>query len=429
MRAQPCSLVLWAILACNCLGTIGCSEDEPVQPTTGIIQGAVTEAGTSLPVSSVRVVVFDANTNAPLLSLTTGGDGSYSIELGPGTYLLKFARQGYEDLPPRDISPLPVTVTVGQTTPYSVQMFKSSLTNTGAISGKVLAAGSGVPGCLVVAEGTASGFSATTDASGVYLITNVQAGSYTVKAWKSGYTSTAAAVNVTAATEQKDVNVTLSAGVSGSVSGSITFLATTNIEVDVSLLNLKTRETVPGLSTTTISSNFTIANVPDGTYLARATYKNDGKVMDPDWIIKNGEPIVTVSGGATTRNFSVTGAVDLVSPTNPPSDTQPIEVVKDTLRFTWVAYPSTDDYVIEVINQNGTVIWGGFASNWTVKKITIPKTQTSIVFNADASATEQLTSGKFYRWKIYSSKNDAKEPTGWKLISNSEDQRGLIRIK
>ena len=61
-----------------------------------------------------------------------------------------------------------------------------------------------------------------------------------------------------------------------------------------------TKETIPGLNAITLNRDYTITNVPDGTYLARATYANDGKVIDPDWIIKNGEPLVTVSGGSIT---------------------------------------------------------------------------------------------------------------------------------
>jgi len=60
--------------------------------------------------------------------------------------------------------------------------------------------------------------------------------------------------------------------------------------------------------------------------------------------------------------------------------------------------------------------------------VLLPKTQTSIRFNADSTATESLVPGRTYRWKVYVSKDDAKEPLGWKLISVSEDQRGLIKI-
>ena len=80
------------------------------------------------------------------------------------------------------------------------------------------------------------------------------------------------------------------------------------------------------------------------------------------------------------------------------------------------------------MNSQGNVIWGGFANNWTVRKVLIPASETSILFNADSAATEALALGRVYRWRIYASKNDNQEPLGWKLISVSEDQRGLVRI-
>ncbi len=49
----------------------------------------------------------------------------------------------------------------------------------------------------------------------------------------------------------------------------------------------------------------------------------------------------------------------------------------------------------EVINQSGKVIWGGFGNNWTVRRVLIPKTQTSIQFNSDSTATEVLVPGEF----------------------------------
>ena len=119
--------------------------------------------------------------------------------------------------------------------------------------------------------------------------------------------------------------------------------------------------------------------------------------------------------------------MELLSPTNPPTSTQP--VITDTIPlFSWESYPSANHYVVEVTNAQATVIWGGFASNWTVRRVLIPSSETSIRFNADTTATESLVPGKVHHWKIYASKDDAQEPLGWKFISQSEEQRGLIAI-
>jgi hypothetical protein len=54
---------------------------------------------------------------------------------------------------------------------------------------------------------------------------------------------------------------------------------------------------------------------------------------------------------------------------------------------------------------------------------------TSIIYNSDGTASQALESGNTYRWKIYASKDDTKEPTGWKLISSSEEQMGLFKVE
>ncbi|MEK9137741.1 MAG: carboxypeptidase-like regulatory domain-containing protein, partial [Bacteroidota bacterium] len=378
--------------------------------------------------AAVSIIVFNANTNAPVgVPAGSGIDGSYRIELPPGTYFLKLARQGYEDVPPRDIRPLPLNVSSGQTVTYSVQMFPNAIPNAGIVSGRVFTAGAPAPGVLVIADDSTRAYSSVSSGDGSFYIFNTPTGAYRVKAWRTGFSSTDSLVAVPAGREVT-TNVTLTQGVTGSVQGQVTFLATTNIEVDVELTHPRTRETIPGLSTKTLSRNYILNNVPPGTYLARATYENDGKVVDPDWIIKNGEPLVTVGSGTVSRDFSVTGAVTLVSPTNPETSTQPVDVQGARPTFSWAAYSSADHYVVEVINSSGRAIWGGFANNWTVRRVLVPRPQTSIQYNADTSATEPLGVGRIYRWKIYASKNDNSEPTGWKLISASEDQRGLIRI-
>lgn len=426
-----CSAVAMLIITLASTAFLGCSNDEggPVAPSTGTLQGTITDATTLTGVAGIRIIVFDANTNAPLGSPTsTDNQGNYSIVISTGTYYLKLYKQGYDEVPARGLSPIPLNVAAGKTTTYSVSMYRSAMTNGGFISGRVTASGAPVAGVFVVADDSINGFSSVTSADGSYFIFNLPPNIYGVKAWLAGYNSTDTTVNILANSQSANVNLVLTSGTAGSVNGKISFLATTNIEVDVTLTHPWTRETIPGLSTMTVNQTYTINNVPNGRYLARATYANDGKVVDPDWIIKNGEPFVTVTGGMATRDFSVTGAVTLLSPTNIGASTQMVDA--DTAQvFRWEQYSSANDYVIEVINAQGRVIWGGFSNNWTVKNIVIPTNQDSVRFNSDGNATERLMPGRIYRWKIYASKNDQREPTGWKLISTSEDQRGLIRIR
>lgn len=418
-----CSLTLGMTLL------YGCSDDDgPTPPATGILRGTVTDISSGQALPGARVIVSDAGTNMSLGALTTGSDGAYGAELPPGNYTVKVSRQGYDPAPPRDISPYPVTVVAGQTTGFSVHLSPSSVVGGGAISGRVTNGTHGVAGVLVAAESGSAGYSSLTDGNGYYWIFNVLPDTYMVKAQAAQLVSSVASVVVPASSQVSNVNMTVTLTATGAVSGHVTFLATTNSDVDVTLLNPLSGEPVPGLTAPALGLDYMIATVPPGRYLARASFNNDGKVMDPDWIVKNGQPYVTVGSDTIDRDFSLTGAVDVLAPTNPASSLWPVDVQGTRPVLSWSAYASADDYVVEVTDQNGRVLWGGFSDNWTVRKVVIPRTSTSVEYNADATATEELRSGRVYRWRVYASKNDSREPTGWKLISASEEQRGLIRI-
>lgn len=428
MKNNPSMKIVLCLFLASIMMSCNKDNDEEI-PSTGLISGVVTALETGAPLEDVRITVFNANTNAPAgATLRTDSVGSYSIELVPGTYLLKLDKSGFEGIPGPGLSALPMNVTAGNTTPGDFEMTASAISNGGVITGRVTANGSNSGGALVIAENVESAFSSVTDANGEYYIVNVPPGNYTVAGWYGGHNSSVKTANVDAGSELNDVNLELTANAGVTVSGSITFLATQNIEVDVSLVHPKTKETIPGLTTATTGSNYAISGVPQGTFLGRASFENDKKVIDPDWIVKNGEPVITVLGSDITLNYSVTGAVSLASPTNDLSSTQPVEVSAGGIQFSWDPYPSSSDFVIEVMNANGTVIWGGFSEDWSVRNVIIPGSETSVAFNFDGSASGDLEAGKVYRWRIYASKDDNQSATGWRLISVSEDQTGLIRI-
>ena len=411
--------------------TVSCNKNSDDIPTTGFLKGTVTASSNSVAIENVRITVYNANTNAPTgNSVLTQSNGTYQIELSPGTYYLNLSKQGFNGIPAAGTTPVSVTVELGNETVNDFQMQSSSVTNGGSISGKVTSGGNAVAGVLVIAGNASNGYSSVTGVDGIYSIYNVPAGTYQLQGFMANYNSAAQSVAITASTESAGKDITMTLGALGSVTGTVTFSATKNGEVDVTLINPLTKETIPGLVTKTVGGTYSIAKVPNGTYIARASYSNDTYVVDPDWILKNGEPKVIVSGNAVSQNFSVTGAVKLVSPTNDVTTTKPVEITSSTPTFTWLDYSSASDYVIEVSDVNGNVIWGGFTKAGiliTKNNPFIPKTQLSIVFNADGKATTTLKSKNIYRWRIYASKDDS--ALGWKLISVSEEQQGLIVIK
>jgi hypothetical protein len=403
-----------------------CKKDK----TLGLIEGTVTDAQSGSALSDVRIIVFDVNTNAPSgITVLTNASGKYSIEITEGNYYLKLYKQGYNSIPPASMSAIPVEVIAKETTVSIYSMTTTGQLNDGFISGRVTEGSEGRGGVLVVASTGQIGFSTVSDANGNYYIYNIPAGTYSVQGWKSGYNSATQSVTVNANTETSNVNLTVTAGASGSVTGQITFLATTNIEVDVALVHPITKEVIPGLNGMTSSFNYTISNVPNGTFIARASFENDGKVVDPDWLVKNGEPLVTVASNSQSVDFSCTGTVTLNSPTNT-VDTKPV-ISSAAATFSWTAYPSASDYVIEVMDANGRLIWGGFdySGGTPIKNIIIPSSQTSIQFNSDGNAPYAMLPGHVYRWRVYASKDAVQSPTGWNLISVSEDQKGLIEIQ
>jgi hypothetical protein len=419
--------VLFAILVTLYLFQACKKNGSPSQNNNkGVLSGSITGPG-SQSVSGASIIVFNANTNLPVVTSTTGANGSYSIQLDPGSYYIKVYAQGYESVPMPGLTPVPFTITISVTTTINYQMNALAVGGAGLISGKVVtSAGGPIPGVLVVAHSGANGYSSVSDNNGNYVIYNVPTNNYSVQGFIAAYTSDSLAVAVASVNTPVTANLTLTSGAAGSVTGSVTFLATANKEVDVSIVNPYTKESIPGLSTMTVGGSYSMSNVPSGNYIARASFKNDTIVMDPDWILKNGQPAVTVAGAPVTRNFSVTGSVILDSPTNAPSSTTPQLNAGSTPTLTWTAYPSASDYAIEVSDEEGNVIWGGFSGSGSAitRNVTVPASQTTVQYNFDGKG-EPLQTGHYYRWRIYACKNVTGTPS-WKLISVSEDQMGLI---
>ena len=409
-----------------------CSSGGGGPPPIGTLSVTVTDGDTGAALPDVRVLVFDADTNEPTSdALITDAQGTASNTYTPGSYYLKLSKQEYSGSPASGVTALAHSVINAQTTTVEISLFTLADATLGSISGQVTDGSSAVAGVLVVATGTGGtiAYSSISDANGDYIIHNTPAQDYNVTSWRTGFNSDEVAATVVQGLDTPDANLTLTSGANGTVSGTVTFLAVENGEVDVSLIHPITRDVIPGTSTQTSATNYTISSVPNGDYIARASFENDNYVMDPDAIVKFGEPEVTIANNSVDRPFDVTGSVTLNSPTNPAVDTVPAIVTSLTPTLAWTAYPSTTDYVIEVINSNGNVIWGGFSIGGTVKDFLVPSSQTSVVFDVDGNASVALEDGKTYRWRVYASKNSASSPTGWNLISVSEDQRGIFKVE
>lgn len=406
-------------------------------PATGTLSINITTGNPATALTGVSVLVFDAATNAPVAAGTSDSTGKYSVSLMTGSYFVKLGKQGYTPVPASALlNPVPQTIVSGATTSYSVNMTASTLTGTGWVSGKVA---SGIANVLVAVEATGVAYTSISDQNGDYAIYNVPPAAYTVKGYAKSYAFASQATTVIGNTAST-VNLSASTAHSGSVPVTFNLIAATGVSAPtsmlVSLVHPVTKETIPGQSLTQAyapSLNYSFSGVADGNYFVRSTFANDTIVVDPDYIVKFGEPSVVVSSGAPTPNpvgITATGAVLLNSPSNVLSSTQPVAVTGTTPTFTWSAYASSSDYVIEVMDANsGTIVWGGFTGMGTAtptKNIVIPSSQLSVQYNSDGKASA-LVVGHTYRWRIYASKNDTSS-LGWHLISMSEDQMGLFAV-
>jgi len=419
-----------------------CAKEPTGSGPTTFIGGKVFNDHDTTPIADANVIAYNGNTNEPISRSLTAADGSYLLALPDsliGTaFYLKVTAQGFISSPPPEGAPIPFQPvwhdTLEKAVPLRADPATASLSR---ISGTVLLGSSGFSDGLVVAsgQGTTVSSSGVSGPDGYFVIYNLQPGTYSIRCYRAGYVQDTAAVSVTvsAQTAIANVNIHMIAGARGSLSGMITFLATANpngIDIDVTLINPLTRDVVPGLSTLLddASRQYQLRLIPPGTYIAWASYRNDGYVMDPDWIRKSGLPTVTFTAADTAKtvDFSLTDAITVLSPTNP-ADTVyacSISTVKPTFR--WESYPGAHEYIIEVNDIHGNLVWGGFDTAGVIRHAQIDSRATSAEFNFDNSARENLQVGQTYRWKVYADNDAAANVQG--LLSSSEDLRGLFMV-
>ena len=73
------------------------------------------------------------------------------------------------------------------------------------------------------------------------------------------------------------------------------------------------------------------------------------------------------------------------------------------------------------------MVWGGFTADFSARNMELGKAETNAEYNFDNNGAA-LKIGQVYSYKIYASKEDKKEKSGFKLISSSEDNYGLFKV-
>lgn len=300
------------------------------------------------------------------------------------------------------------------------------------ISGQVLA-GDLSGGVLVVAQAGDVGISGVSDKAGFYTIFNVPDGGYDVRGYAADVQLVPEAVDVAGA-DLVDVDLAESTDGLGTVTGSVNIVnapggsATSVVLVVASTFNdTFVRGEVPrGLRSPlsgapNVDGSFTIAGVPEGSYVVLAAFENDDLVRDPDPNIA-GTQIVTVdmpSPGQTfdLESFKITEALAVVSPGQ--SDPEPVSAAPTLI---WADDSSEDFYTLVVYDAYGELVWclsdlmmGCDGGN--VDRVTGGG-------NVEVTYGGPLESGMYYQFRATSWRQSGQSEPG--PISQTEDLRGVF---
>jgi len=434
-------LMVMAIMTTMAIYVTGCGSDDedpvtpPPPPDPTILEVVVRSAVDSSLVENSNVVLYQAENNEAVLRGMTDADGMVRFDIEVGNYFLNISAQGYNAVPPDNIMPIPFFVAAEDTTVEGILL--NVLENTGSagyVQGYVVPA---VNNFLILAESQTNQekYDTVTGPDGFFILYNLPYGTFDMNALKSGYQmDEPVTATISAQAEVDTVSIPVSEYVGSLLKGSVTFLASENSTVDITLLDPETRSVIPGLSVMSDVSglNYRIESIPDGDYIAWASLKNDGYVIDPDWLFKNpgGLDISFATSDSLELNFSVTGAITILSPTNPADSTYAFMADSQVPTFKWVAYPSVKEYFIEVRDYSGNVLWGGFNANGTVNHDVIAADAISVVYDFDNQpGTPALVPGQIYQWKLWADKGSPGELSFVdEMISSSEDLRGIFQV-
>ena len=417
----------------------GCSgDDDPVAPPSppgpGVLKVVVRSSADDSLVPNSNVVLYLAENNEAVLRGLTDPDGTLYFDVEAGNYYLNISAQGFESVPLENITPIPFFVAWEDTLEEGILL--NVLENTGS-TGYVLGfVDPAINNFLILAESQATQekYSTVSGPDGFFVLFNLPYATYEMDALKSGYKmDDPVSASISSEVGIDTVSIPVSVYQGSLLMGSVTFLASENSTVDITLLDPETRAVIPGLSVMSdvTGLNYRIEGIPDGSFLAWASLQNDGYVIDPDWLFKNpgGLDIAFATSETRELDFSVTGSITLVSPTNPADSTIAFMAESQVPVFRWEPYPSTKEYFIEVKDFSGNVLWGGLNGDGTVNHDFIGADADSVIYNFDSQpGTPALQPGEIYQWRLWADKGTQMDSFVEQLISSSEDLRGIFQV-
>lgn len=412
------------------LALAACGDDGSGDASLATVQVRVIAQGTGTAVAGARVLLLEADTGAPAgPALVAGPDGRVSARVEPGALLLRVDAAGHLPRPLAGAPAVPVDFAPGANPERTVELIPRESGAGRALAGRVVNGQGPLGAVLVVATGPEVR-TAVTDDDGAFVLFDLPPGDFVLRALLVDHAGEPVAVTVPADAEPAAVELHLARGGTGAVEGHVTFLAVQNGAVRVTLQDRASGEAVAGLSGPAADGTYRVEGVPPGEYVAWAALENElpvGYVMDPDAVRKFGLPVVTVTaGGAAGQDFDVTGAVGLVAPASAGASAA-AATVADPPTFEWAPYSSADRYFLEVADELGRTVWGGFAGD--TPRVELPKTTTRVAYGALAGSDPgPLEPGRVYRLRVFAAKDDNQDPRGYRIVSATEEQRGLFEV-
>ena len=213
------------------------------------ISGTVSGAASS----GVTITLSGANTG----SVVTGAGGTYSIPgLVPGSYTVTPSLTGFTFSP---TSSAEITITAANSTANN--FVATAIPIAHSISGTVTVLGLPLSGVTITVTGNATA-TATTNASGVFNVTGLYDGNYTLTPSKTGYTfsPTSSAATVSGADiAGKDFTATVYVNPTHSISGMVSGAVQAGVTITLSGDGSAT-------TTTNTSGNYSLSGVANGNY-------------------------------------------------------------------------------------------------------------------------------------------------------------------
>jgi hypothetical protein len=431
-----------AVAQSGCDDGLVCEQVTDGEPTCFApiqVRGKVLDLADTQGIAGARVVAVDVNGAAVSSVAVSASDGTYALPIpaqrsADGTpaafpVSLRADAAGYQGFPGtvRQALPLDVGAAAADGDGFVI---KSALTDigliaqpdapTGSIRGKVE-----VPddhaGVLVVAESGGKGTAGIVSRDGEYTIFNLAPGPYTVSAYSVGHVYTAKDTDVAASAVT--VDLALASDAPGSLTGDVTFADAAGVSntsvvafVESTFDPLTGRGIAPpGLRSPrtgapNVTGPFSIDGVPPGRYVVVAAFENDGLVRDPDLCIAGTDDVhvqVTAGQPATPTSFKVTGALEVMAP-----GADVAEPVTGTPTFTWADDSSEDQYLVEVFDSFGQLVW-------TMTTPGVSGGMPSLDYGGP------LIPGMYYQWRVTSSRQTGGGGASCN-ISRSEDLRGVF---